>query len=893
MSEDIKRDEITDNNINTEESENIDSTDVHSNYRWKNEAEEQDTKHLPGMFYNWFLDYASYVNLSRAIPHITDGLKPVQRRVLHSMRRLEDGRYNKVANVVGHTMQFHPHGDSSIYEALVGLGQKNILIDTQGNWGNILTGDGAAAARYIEARLSKFALEAVFNHKTTEWKQSYDGRNQEPVALPVKFPLLLAQGSEGIGLGLNTKILPHNFNELLDASILYLQGKDFALYPDFQTGGMIDISRYRDGQRGGKVRIRAKISKSTDNKSLIINDIPYGITTDSLIASIIEANEKGKINIKKIDDNTAESVEVTVTLENKTSSDKTIDALYAFTQCEISYSPNCCVVDNNKPVFITVSDMLRRSTDNTVDLLKQELEIERGELIENLLNLSLEQIFIDERIYKDTEFEEAKSIEIALSHIEKRIEPYKENFIRQITQDDLARLLDIKMAKILKFNTDKANENIAGLKNKIDEVDSKLNNLIEYAISWFEHLKSAYGKQYPRLTEIRNFENIEAAQVAEANEKLFVSREDGFIGTNLKKEANIEFVQNCSNIDDVIIFFGNGKYKVVKISEKLFVGKDIKHVAVYKKNDQRTTYNVAYRDGKNGVYYIKRFFVSGVTRDKEYDLTAGTPDSKIIYFSSNPNGEAETVRVELRPTSRRIKKMKWDVKFSDIAIKGRSARGNLLTKFPVSRITFRTDGGSTLGGTKMWFDFDVMKLNREERGEYLGEFFSTDQILVICQNGEFYTTNFDINNHYDDDLLRIEKFSPDKVWSVALYDAEQGFDYIKRFKFESSQKRISFIGENQKSRIKLISDDFYPLFKIYFGGKDENREPIEIDVEQFIGEKSFRAKGKRISNYEVANIERLEPMRFPEVEEEDTITDFDSSIFNIEDEDDIRQGELF
>lgn len=913
--EDLQNEQESETLPQSDDSNNIADTEVdeveksHSGYHLPSIMDEKSLHHLPGMFYTWFLDYASYVNLSRAIPHITDGLKPVQRRVLHSMKRMEDGRYNKVANIVGHTMQFHPHGDSSIYEALVGLGQKNILIDTQGNWGNILTGDGAAAARYIEARLSKFAIDAVFNPKTTTWKPSYDGRNNEPTALPVKFPLLLAQGSEGIGLGLNSKILPHNFNELIDATILYLQGQEFELFPDFFTGGMIDVSRYNEGQKGGKVRIRARISKSQNNRALVINDIPYGITTSQLIDSIIKANEKGKINIKKIDDNTAENVEIIVHLDTKTSSDKTIDALYAFTQCEISYSPNCCVIDNDKPIFTTVSEVLRRSTDNTVRLLQAELEIERGELMEQLLFASLEKIFIEERIYKDKEFENAKSESVALKHIDTRLEPYKESFVREITNDDLKRLLDIRMARILKFNTDKAQDNIIGLKGKIEDIDYKLNNLIEYAIEWFEYLKKSYGAGFERRTEIRNFENIEATKVVEANEKLFVSRQSGFVGTNLKKEEDAEFVQNCSDIDDIIIFFKNGKYKVVKISEKQFVGKDIEYVAVYKRNDQRTIFNAVYRDGKNGAYYIKRFYVSGVTRDKEYDLTNGLNDSRLIYFSANPNGEAEIIRVTLKPTSRKIKKMQWDVDFSAIAIKGRASRGNLLTKFPVSKIVFKQGGGSTLGGTHIWFDRDVLKLNQDQRGDYLGEFFNNDLILVVFRNGDFYTTNFDITNHYDDDILLIEKFEQDKIWSAALFDAEQGFDYIKRFKFEPSTKRVSFTGDNENSLLKLLSDDVYPLFKITFGGKDSKREPIEIDVKQFIGDKSYKAKGKRISTYEVASVERLESVRMPEPKAEIFTTnhsgvpegqqqenrDFDSPSQTtlIYDQDDLTQGSLF
>ena len=910
MSEYTENDDLQDEEKNNDEissaveDDNDTGDRLHSQYNLPTVLDEKSLHHLPGMFYTWYLDYASYVNLSRAIPHITDGLKPVQRRVLYSMRRMEDGRYNKVANIVGHTMQFHPHGDSSIYEALVGLGQKNILIDTQGNWGNILTGDGAAAARYIEARLSKFAIDAVFNPKVTEWKPSYDGRNNEPISLPVKFPLLLAQGSEGIGLGLNSKILPNNFNELIDASIQYLKGEAFELFPDFPTGGMIDVGRYNDGQKGGKVRIRAKISKAQNNKALVINDIPYGITTSQLIDSIIKANEKGKINIKKIDDNTAENVEIIVHLDAKASSDKSIDALYAFTQCEISYSPNCCVIDNNKPIFTTVSDVLRRSTDNTVNLLKAELEIERSELQEQLLFASLEKIFIEERIYKDPEFENAKSEAIALKHIDKRIEPYKETFIRAITNDDLKRLLDIRMARILKYNTDKAKENIAALKGKIKEIEYKLNHLVDYAIEWFEHIKNTYGKNIVRRTEIRNFENIEATKVVEANEKLYVSRAEGFVGTNLKKEDDVEFVQNCSDIDDIIVFFKNGKYKVVKVSEKQFVGKDIEYVAVYKRNDQRTIFNAVYRDGKNGAYYMKRFYVSGVTRDKEYDLTNGQNDSRLMYFSANPNGEAEVVRVTLRQTARKIKKTQWDVDFSTIAIKGRASRGNLLTKFPVAKITFKQGGGSTLGGTHIWFDRDILKLNYDRRGEYLGEFFNDDLILVVYRNGEYCTTNFDLTNHYREDIMIIEKFDAHKIWSVALFDADQGFDYIKRFRFEPTAKPVSFIGDNAASELKLIADDAYPLFRIIFGGKDKKREPIDIDVEQFVGDKSYKARGKRISNYEVARVERLEPLRLPPPEElPDAATDNDESEYRdsdsvatpklIYDKDDPTQGNLF
>ena len=714
---------------------------------------------------------------------------------------------------------------------------------------------------------------------------------------------MLAQGSEGIGYGLNTKILPHNFNELIDATILYLQGKGFCLYPDFPTGGMIDVSRYNDGERGGKVMMRVNITKSADNKSLIVNNVPYGLDTAKLIESIIQANEKGKINIKKIDDNTAEGVEIILHLEAKTSLDKTIDALYAFTDCQTQYSPNCCVIDNNKPVFITVSEVLRRSADNTVGLLRKELDIERHELSEQLLFASLEKIFIEERIYKDPEFENAKSEDIALKHIDRRIEPYKKDFVRTVTRDDLRKLLDIRMARILKFNTDKAEANIAAIRGAIEEVDYKLDNIIEHSIKWFEYLKKTYGKNYQRQTEIRSFENIEATKVVEANEKLYVSRKEGFVGTNLKKEEDIEFVQNCSDIDDVIVFFKDGKYKVVKISEKQFVGKDIEYVAVYKRNDQRTIFNAIYRDGKNGVYYIKRFFVNGVIRDKEYDLTCGTEGSRLMYFSANPNGEAEVVRVTLRQTSRKIKKMQWDVDFSAIAIKGRASRGNLLTKFPVAKITFKQGGGSTLGGTHIWFDRDILKLNYDRRGEYLGEFFNDDLILAVYRNGEYCTTNFDLTNHYRDDIMIIEKFDAHKIWSAALFDADQGFDYIKRFRFEPTVKPTSFVGDNAASELKLIADDAYPLFRIIFGGKDKKREPIDIDVEQFVGDKSYKARGKRISNYEVARVERLEPLRLPPEELSDATTDNNEGEYQdsdsvatpklIYDKDDPTQGNLF
>ncbi|MEN6589189.1 MAG: DNA gyrase/topoisomerase IV subunit A [Proteiniphilum sp.] len=821
------------------------------------------TLNLSKMYQNWFLDYASYVILERAVPHISDGLKPVQRRILHAMKRMDDGRFNKVANIIGNTMQFHPHGDASIGDALVQLGQKDLLVDCQGNWGNIFTGDGAAAPRYIEARLTKFALEVLFNAKTTEWKPSYDGRNKEPVTLPAKFPLLLAQGAEGIAVGLSSKILPHNFNELCDAAIAYLEGKDFHLFPDFQTGGYIDVEKYNDGERGGSVKVRTTISK-LDNKTLVIRDIPYGRTTASLVESILKANEKGKIKIKKVDDITAQNVEIQVQLAPGVSSDKTIDALYAFTDCEISISPNCCVIDKNKPHFLTVSDVLRVSVDTTKESLHLELEIERHEKQEALLFASLEKIFIEERIYKDKEFENAKNMDAAITHVDKRLEPFKPTFIREITREDILRLMDIKMARILKFNSDKANEIIAKLLEEIDEITHHLNHLVDYTISWYLMLKDRYGKNYPRKTEIRSFENIEAVKVAEANEKLFVNREEGFIGTGMKKD---EFVCNCSDIDDIIVFFKDGKYKVVKVSEKMFVGKGILYASVFKKNDKRTVYNVVYRDGKTSPYYIKRFPVTGVTRDKEYDLTKGKPGSRIAYFSANPNGEALTIKVILKPKPRlRILQVEKD--FSEVDIKGRGAMGNILTKAEVHRIQLKHKGLSTLGGRKVWFDPDVLRLNYEGGGKYLGEFQGNDMILVITRSGDYHICNFDLTNHFPADIYHIEKFDEGKIWSAALFDADQGYAYLKRFTLEASEKPLNFLGDNAGSQLFLLTDVVYPRVKVIFGGNDEYREPLVIDVDEFITVKSYKAKGKRISNFAVKTVEELEPTRFPEPEPE-------------------------
>lgn len=861
----MRPEDITELNDNEDNKENEveltendkQETSTHSEYKIPGKTEGRVSYHLSGMYQDWFLDYASYVILERAVPHINDGLKPVQRRILHSMKRLDDGRYNKVANIVGHTMQFHPHGDASIGDALVQLGQKDLLIDCQGNWGNILTGDGAAAPRYIEARLSKFALETVFNPKTTHWQQSYDGRNKEPITLPVKFPLLLAQGVEGIAVGLASKILPHNFNELLDASIAYLQDRPFILYPDFQTGGSIDISKYNDGERGGSVKVRAKISK-LDNKTLVISEIPYGKTTSTIIESILKANDKGKIKIKKVDDNTARNVEILVHLAPGVSSDKTIDALYAFTDCEISISPNCCVIRDNKPHFLGISEVLRHSANDTLHLLRTELEIEKAEQEEALFFASLEKIFIEERIYKDKEFENSKDMDEAVAHIDMRLTPFKPSFIREVTREDILKLMEIKMGRILKFNSDKSEAFIAQTKEAINKIDYHLNNIVQYTVDWFAMLKEKYGKNYPRMTEIRNFDTIEASKVVEANEKLYINREEGFIGMSLKKD---EFVCNCSDIDDIIIFFRDGTYKVVKVSDKMFVGKNVLYLNVFKRNDNRTIYNVIYRDGKTAPHYIKRFAVTGVTRDKDYDLTKGTPGSRIVYFSANPNGEAETVKIILKPKPRQ-KLLVFEKDFSSIAIKGRASMGNLLTKAEVHKITLKQKGSSTLGGRQVWFDRDVLRLNYDGRGETLGEFLSDDQILVICQNGDFFTTNFDLSNHYEDNILIIEKFDSSKVWTAALWDADQKYNYLKRFQLESSSRKQNFLGENTESRLLLLTDEAYPRIEVIFGGHDSFRETLVLDAEEFISVKGFKAKGKRISTYEVETVNELEPVRF-------------------------------
>ena len=858
-----------DNNKDNNKTNNTDdelTVDEHSDYKPADRFDASAVHHLSGMYKNWFLDYASYVILERAVPHIEDGLKPVQRRILHSRKQMDDGRYNKVANIVGHTMQYHPHGDASIGDALVQMGQKDLLIDTQGNWGNILTGDSAAAPRYIEARLSKFALDTVFNPKTTEWQLSYDGRNKEPITLPVKFPLLLAQGANGIAVGLSSRILPHNLNEICEAAIKYLKGEEFHLYPDFPTGGSIDVSKYNDGQRGGTLKVRAKIEK-LDNKTLVIREIPFTKTASSLQESITKAVEKGKLKIRKVEDMTAREVEIQLHLAPGVSSDKTIDALYAFTDCEINIAPNCCVIEDNKPQFLTVSDVLRHSVDRTKGLLKRELEIRKGELEEQLFYASLEQIFIEERIYKGKPFENAKNTDELCEYIDERLTPFYPQFIREVRKEDILRLLEIKMQRIAKFNKDKNEELIARIKDEIAGIEKDLSEMTRVTIEWFEFLQKKYGKDHPRRTEIKSFDTIIAAKVAEKNEKLYVDRKEGFIGYGLKKA---EFVQNCSDLDDVVVFYKDGKYKVIKIQDKIFVGKNILHVQVFKKGDKRTIYNVVYRDGKTGPYYIKRFNITSITRDREYDLTLGTPGSKIMYFSANPNGEAEVIKITLNPNPKKKKQNIFlDKDFSEIKIKGREAKGNLLTREGIHRISLKSHGHSTLGGRKVWFDPDVLRINFDSHGDFLGEFNDGDLILVVLKNGEYYFTNFDPNNHYDGDILRIEKFDSKKVWTAVVIDADnQNYPYLKRFYMEESKKKQSFVGENPDSKLVLLTDDVYPRIDVVYGGADSARGHEEIDCEQFVGVKGFKAKGKRITTCNVDHIDELEPTRFPEEPEE-------------------------
>ena len=828
-------------------------------------AENNDSikQHLTGMYQDWFLDYASYVILERAVPAIEDGLKPVQRRILHAMKGVDDGKYNKVANIVGQTMQYHPHGDASIGDALVQLGQKNLLIDCQGNWGNTLTGDGAAAPRYIEARLSKFALDTVFNPKTTQWMMSYDGRKKEPIHLPIKFPLLLAQGVEGIAVGLNSKILPHNFCEICDAALSYLRGEEFQLYPDFPTGGEIDVSRYNDGERGGAVRIRAKIQKSDDNRTLIITEIPFGTTTTKIIETIMRAVQKGKIKVRKVDDFTAEEARIEVQLAPGSSSDKTIDALYAFTDCEVNISPNCCVVQDKKPIFTTISELLRLSVEHTKSLLKWELEIAKAELEEQYFFTSLEKIFIENRIYKEKGYEEAPDKEKLIAFVDKALEPWKEKLIREVRREDIERLFEIRMIRITRFDSKKADELMRDLDKKIKATIKNLKNLNDYTIAWFDSLKSKYGHLYPRRTEVRNFANINIKTVVEANEKLYINRTDGFIGTSLKKD---EFLFNCSDIDEVIIFQKDGKYKIVKVADKVFVGTDIIHIDIYRKNDHRTIYNAIYRDGKKGIYFMKRFAVTGVARDKEYDLTQGKPGSRVMYFTANPNGEAEVIKIQLKPALH-LKKLEVIKDLSELAIKSRTARGNVLTKYDVKSITLKQKGHSTLGGRKVWFDPDVLRLNYDGQGIYLGEFVEEDRILVITNNGGYYLTNFDLTAHFDQNIWRIEKFDSDKVWSLAMWNADLGYYYGKRFQFDAQAKLQNMLGENTESKMIVLSDREEAQLRITF--TDETKPEMEVLMSEFIDVKSPKAKGKRFSTWEIAKIEDTTPEPEPVEEEND------------------------
>lgn len=844
MDENIDRLEDFDKNANANEEQQNEQS----------QGKMQSAMHISGMYEDWFLDYASYVILERAVPSVFDGLKPVQRRILHSMRELDDGRYNKVANIIGNTMKYHPHGDASIGDALVNLGQKDLLIDMQGNWGNVHTGDRAAAPRYIEARLSKFALHTVFNPKTTEWKLSYDGRNKEPNDLPVKFPLLLQQGVEGIAVGLASKILPHNFIELIDASIRILQEKSFELYPDFQMGGYVDVSKYNDGLRGGKIRIRAKISQ-VDSKTLVITEIPFSKTTNTIIDTIISANDKGKIKIKKIDDNTAGEVEIMLHLFPGVSPDQTIDALYAFTDCEVSISPNSCVIDGDKPAFLGMKVILKRSTNLTVELLKKELLIKKSELLEHLHNLSLEKIFIENRIYRDIEV--CESFEEVIEAIDKGLKPFTRKFIRKVTRDDIIRLTEIKIKRISKYNSFKADEQIKSLNEELKQVDFHLDHLIDFAINYFKDLKARFGKGRGRKTEIRSFENINAATVAVASQKLYVNREDGFVGTSLKKD---EYLGMCSDIDDIIVFREDGKFVVTKVNGKVFVGKKILHVDVFKKGDDRTVYNVVYRDGLRGNSFVKRFAVTSITRDKEYGFTSQTKGSKILYFTVNPNGEAELLRINLRPNPK-LKKTTFDFDFSELAIKGRGSKGNILSKKPIAKIVKKEDGVSTLGAIHMWFDESVKRLNTDDRGQYLGAFSGEEKIFTLMKSGDYKLYNFDLSNHFEEDMLLIEKFDQHKIVSALYIEASSNKPYLKRFIPEVSDKKINFVGDSPKAKLIDYSLDYKPLIKVLIkpaNGKENQK--IKIDVDAFIGIKSYKAKGKRLTTDKLINSTWLKPI---------------------------------
>jgi topoisomerase IV subunit A len=842
------------------------------NHFYENDENPEDTiTKVTGMYKDWFLDYASYVILERAVPAIEDGFKPVQRRIMHSMKELDDGRYNKVANIVGHTMQYHPHGDASIGDAMVQIGQKDLIIDMQGNWGNILTGDSAAASRYIEARISKFGHDVLYSPKITEWGMSYDGRRAEPINLPVKFPLLLAQGAEGIAVGLSTKILPHNFNELIDCSIKVLKGKSFTLFPDFPTAGIADVSNYNDGMRGGRVRVRAKIGQ-LDKQTLVITQIPFSTNTSTLIDSILKANEKGKIKVKKIEDNTAAEVEILIHLPPGVSPDKTIDALYAFTACETSVAPLGCVIENHKPLFIGVSDMLKISTHRTVDLLKRELEIQLDEL-ENKWHFStLEKIFIREEMYID--FKLYSDRESLYVYMYDRFKPFLKSFVREINDDDLQKLTQIPMIRITRFDSDKADDAISKLEAEMEQVKHHLAHIIDFAIDFFQNLKDKYGKGRERQTELRSFDNIEATKVVLRNTKLYVNREEGFFGTGLKKD---EYVADCSDIDDVIVFLRDGKMMISKVDEKKFVGKDIIHIAVFDKNDKRTIYNLMYRDGKNGSTFIKRFNVSGVTRDKFYDLTQEKAGSQVLYFSANPNGEAETVTVLLRQVGS-IKKLKWDVDFSDIAIKGRASRGNTVTKYPIKKIELKEKGISTLRPRKVWFDDTVQRLNVDGRGELLGEFRPNDRLLLINQNGKLKTIIPELTTHFEEGLIVMEKWNPKKPISAIYFDGEKERYFIKRFLVENENKEETFITENEKSQLEIVSTDWRPVAEVVFAKvKGVQKETITVDLEQFIAVKGIKAIGNQLTTDKLKQVNLLDPLPFEEPEEvepeptEDTI----------------------
>ncbi len=842
--------------------------------------------HLSQMYRTWFLDYASYVILERAVPHIDDGLKPVQRRLLHNMKVLENGRLIKVQKIVGTTMTYHPHGDASIKDALVQLGQKDFLVDKQGSWGSIITGDEAAAGRYIEAKLSDFALETAFGDHITEWKKTYDGTLDEPVTLPMRFPILLAQGSEGIAVGLSSKILSHNFVEICQAACAYLRGEKFQLYPDFPTGGYIDVSRYNDGERGGSIKSRAKIDK-IDNRTLSISELPAGKTTTSLIENILKAVDKGKIRIKRIENVTAATVNIKLHLASGVSSDKAIDALYAFTDCELSISPNCCVIYDQKPLFTTVSEVLRYSVNRTKDLFHKDLNIRLSELENRYLLASLERIFIEERIYKDKDFEEAKAEELALQHIEKRLEPFLEKLIRPIKREDIKRLLEIRMARILRFNLTKHEEQMLAWEKEIKKIKSDIKHITEYTIRWFEHLIETYGEGYPRLTKITNFETITVTKVAELDSKLYIDRSEGFIGTGLK---DAEFICNCSSIDDIIVFFRSGKYQIFKVEDKRFYGnEDVIHVARYIKGDDRTTYNVVYLDGETGNNYIKRFQVKSLIRERIYDLTRGSKKSKVLYFTSNGNGEAESINISLKMMNKRQRLFSFEKEFSEVPIKGRGTVGYLLTKAKINNIKLISKGVSTLGGREVWFDEDVLRLNYNEQGRYLGEFFAKDRLLVILKNQQCYTTDFSDSNHFDAKPLRIEKLDCNKIWTAVYWDEEQGYPYIKRFSVEEEQKVEMLIGDNPKNELLLLTDTYYPRLLISKKGEEDNAEKhTEIDCEEFATIKSIRAKGRRLANYPLGLLKELSPLKeapkFEESPKQEDETEEEADLFAGQDE---------